>query len=136
GWNLVNAPPLLGDNGVARLLVWIVCVFVSILLHEFGHIWMGKLFGTDGHIVLHGFGGLAIGSNALYSPWKRILVSAAGPGIQLLLWGALLGLLLAVQPAPGSLHPVVGEFLRQMLWINLAWPILNLLPIWPLDGGQ
>jgi stage IV sporulation protein FB len=23
-----------------------------------------------------------------------------------------------------------------MLWINIAWGILNLFPIWPLDGGQ
>ena len=23
-----------------------------------------------------------------------------------------------------------------LVWINLAWAIINLLPIWPLDGGQ
>src|SRR5207249_10380734 len=26
--------------------------------------------------------------------------------------------------------------IRMLLSINLWWPILNLLPVWPLDGGQ
>src|SRR5262245_56640681 len=92
GWRLTSIS-LVGDNGMIALLLWIVCVFVSILLNEFGHIWMGKAFGTDGYIVMHGMGGLAIGSNQLYTPWKRICVSAAGPAIQLALWGVLYGLL-------------------------------------------
>ena len=37
-------------------------------IHELGHVFMGRLFGTDSHIVLHGFGGLAIGSNNLSNP--------------------------------------------------------------------
>jgi stage IV sporulation protein FB len=28
------------------------------------------------------------------------------------------------------------EVLGDMMEINLLWPLLNLLPIWPLDGGQ
>lgn len=133
GWNLTNIS-LVGDNGMIALLLWVVAVFLSILLHEFGHIWMGKVFGTDGYIVLHGMGGLAIGSNQVYSWWKRIAVSAAGPAIQLALWGALLGLIEAgVFRGVGR---VVGFLLVILLQINLAWPILNLLPIWPLDGGQ
>jgi Zn-dependent protease len=28
-------------------------------------------------------------------------------------------------------------FVLNALWyINLVWPVLNLFPIWPLDGGQ
>lgn len=134
GWNLVNKSPIPGDNGMMALALWIAVVFVSILLHEFGHVWMGKVFGTDGYIVLHGFGGLAIGSNALYSSWKRILVSAAGPAIQLALWGALFAM-----RAGGlfrGLPPALSLFLDLLIYVNLAWPILNLLPIWPLDGGQ
>src|SRR5690349_12975099 len=49
---------ILGYDGAIRLgvgfvLAWVVCVFVSILLHEFGHVWMGRLFGSHGHIVLY-----------------------------------------------------------------------------------
>src|SRR5262249_24538182 len=116
------------------LLLWVVCVFISILVHEMGHILMGRLFGTRGHIVLYTFGGLAVGSNALASNWKRIAVSIAGP---------LAGFLLAV-PVAGSLlfldlrdvSPLAKAALVDLFWINLIWGILNLFPIWPLDGGQ
>jgi Zn-dependent protease len=130
GWDFLNA-------GLLYLGLWVLCVFVSILLHEMGHVLMGRLFGARGHIVLYSFGGLAIGSNDLRSRWQRIAVLAAGPGIQLLLWGALVVLapsLLVGVPEQWRL-PVTATVL--MLWqINLFWPILNLLPIWPLDGGQ
>ena len=36
--------------------------------------------------------------------------------------------------------PIRGDvnmrFFEAMVFINLFWPLLNLLPIWPLDGGQ
>jgi stage IV sporulation protein FB len=124
-------------KGVAFVLAWVACVFVSILLHEFGHVWMGRLFGSHGHIVLYSFGGLAIGSNQLDRRWQRILVLLAGPGIQLVLFGILLfsmPWLLSVVPAAS--RDSAGFVLAMLLWINLSWPILNLLPIWPLDGGQ
>ena len=74
---------ILGFNavelGVEYLLIWIVCLFVSILIHELGHVWMGQVFGADGHIVPDVFGGLAIGSNHLPNPWRRIAVCLAGP---------------------------------------------------------
>jgi Zn-dependent protease len=127
-------------KGVGFLLAWVGCVFVSILIHEFGHIWMGRLFGSHGHIVLFSFGGLAIGSNRLERRWQRILVLLAGPGIQLLLWVVLLWtsvwILVAVARVTPAWREVVAFILAMLLQINLFWPVLNLLPIWPLDGGQ
>jgi Zn-dependent protease len=127
--------------GVGFVLAWVACVFVSILLHEFGHIWMGRLFGSHGHIVLFSFGGLAIGSNQLSRRWQRILVLLAGPGIQLVLFGVLVTIYwaryLQIDPdAPRGRRDAVQLILEMLLEINLFWPILNLLPIWPLDGGQ
>lgn len=133
---------ILGYDGAIKLglsfvLAWVVCVFVSVLLHEFGHVWMGKLFGSPGYIVLYSFGGLAVGSKQLYSRWQRILVSFAGPLIQLVLL-ALIWFggdhLIALLP-PKSRMAAVAIWLM-LVEINLLWPILNLLPIWPLDGGQ
>jgi stage IV sporulation protein FB len=87
-------------------------------------------------------------------PQEQILISAAGPGIQFL----LLGLLVAVVYATGGnvtfamfeyvpyLLPELGgelgknvnllRFIAVMMHINLFWPIINLLPVLPLDGGQ
>jgi Zn-dependent protease len=152
GWNAL-------ERGVGYLALWIGCVFVSILVHELGHVLMGRVFGTHGHIVLYSFGGLAIGSNDLRGRWRRIAVLAAGPGAGFLLLGVLalvmqltypnrlpayldllraqLGmaphgdiLLLAFQPMP------MDVVVEDLIWINLFWGMLNLLPIWPLDGGQ
>jgi stage IV sporulation protein FB len=129
-WDLVNR-----SGGVMLLVLWIGCVFVSILLHEFGHVWVGQLFGTHGHIVLFSFGGLAIGSSNVRWRWQRILVLFGGPGIQLLLW-AVLVVLLKNRLLILDLKTPLGQCLDFLLWINLIWPLFNLLPVWPLDGGQ
>lgn len=133
---------VLGYNGTIRagvgfVLAWVACVFVSVLLHEFGHVWMGRLFGSHGHIVLYSFGGLAIGSNQLARRWQRILVLSAGPGIQF----AFLGLIWLSKDRMASFIPEGSWKSAARIWlmlfeINLLWPLLNLLPIWPLDGGQ
>ena len=83
GWSRVQ-------SGVPFLLIWMACVLVSILVHEFGHVMMGRLFGSDGHIVLYSFGGLAVGSIQIPNWWKRVLVSLAGPMAGFLLWGMLI----------------------------------------------
>ena len=132
-------------GGISYLLMWVGCTFVSVLLHELGHVWMGMAFGTRGHIVLWSFGGVAIGSNQLESRWQRIAVSLAGPGIQFALYGVLrLSLPWIFQDSSDVLdiswlvlraNPRATLFVM-LLWINLFWPLLNLLPIWPLDGGM
>jgi Zn-dependent protease len=138
GWNAYARP----GGSLGFLAVWVVSVFLSVLLHEFGHVLVGWLFGSKGQIVLYSFGGLAIGSNNLYPRWQRILVLLAGPGIQFLFWG-LIALFLSVNPdfedlrhSPQEAHKYLYWFVNFLWQINLFWPILNLLPVFPLDGGQ
>jgi Zn-dependent protease len=129
------------------LLIWILCVFVSVLVHELGHVIMGRIFGADGHIVLYSFGGLAIGSNDLRRRWKRIAVLFAGPLAGFILYGVVYAIRLAVFPPREDGLPRMRWDMTEveqrlvitlgmLLWINLAWGVLNLLPIFPLDGGQ
>ena len=137
GWGLVMGADT--RTGMLYLAIWVACVFVSVLLHEFGHVWMGRLFGSHGHIVLHSFGGLAIGSSDLDRGWKRFLVFFAGPLIQLVLFGILVvvtGLVMPHNLAAPEWSAPGGAALTFLLEINLFWPLVNLLPIWPLDGGQ
>jgi Zn-dependent protease len=97
---------------------------------------MGRLFGSHGHILLHSMGGLAIGSADVSYRWQRILVSLAGPGIQLLLAGVLIGLAYAgLITDELRANPAFGRMWGMLLWINVGWAILNLIPVWPLDGG-
>jgi membrane-associated protease RseP (regulator of RpoE activity) len=141
---------LMGGNwlevGAGYLALWVACFFVSILVHELGHVFMGRVFGSNGHIVLYGFGGLAIGSSDQPRRWQRIAVSFAGPLAGFLLLGVVYVARLLVFPpredGPWMSYDMSeGMFIlflafRMLVWMNLFWGILNLLPIYPLDGGQ
>jgi Zn-dependent protease len=160
GWSAIH-------RGISYLLLWVGCVFVSILVHELGHVFAGRYFGSDGHIVLHSLGGLAIGSSDLRSRWQRIVVYFAGPLAGFLLLGALAVGLFVFAPDLFAYHwinvqlqlgltpdldqlsgdprilrrilafPTLADrAIDNLIWINLFWGLLNLLPIWPLDGGQ
>ena len=123
--------------GIAYLVSWIVAVFFSILIHELGHVLMGRMFGSFGHIVLYGFGGLAIGSSNLDRRWQRNLVYVAGPFAQFLLLGfGILAAILYLSSNKGEAHESLQILFDQFYFVNFYWPILNLLPIWPLDGGR
>ncbi len=121
--------------GLGYVFAGVACTFVSILIHELGHVLMGKLFGADGYIVLYSFGGLAVGSNNLSRRWQRVAVSFAGPLAQFLVLGfiALAGFLGMI---PDQLAVWQEFVLDLMIYINLFWPLMNLLPVWPLDGGM
>jgi stage IV sporulation protein FB len=150
------------ELGFQYLLIWVACSFASILIHELGHVWMGQIFGSRGHIVLYGFGGLAIGSNQLDRRWQRIAVCFAGPLAGFVFLGVLflvlriwdadafplylamakrdLGLpaenVAEMGPVRAPLNPLLLMTVSFLIFINLMWGLVNLLPIWPLDGGQ
>ncbi|NLF69973.1 MAG: hypothetical protein GX575_13080 [Candidatus Anammoximicrobium sp.] len=144
------------------LLIGAAAVFVSILVHELGHALTMRHFGQDARIVLYMMGGLAIPDS---SPWQvrsgrrargplsQILISAAGPGAGFLLAGLVVALVFAaggfvrfhlaygVIPVPlVTLPETVNEnwyhVVRSLLWVNIFWGLMNLVPVYPLDGGQ
>jgi stage IV sporulation protein FB len=147
-----------GHEGAEKLLyilVWSAILFISILVHELGHILMGWYFGNRGHIVLTGFCGLAIGASDLPKRWQRIAVSLAGPGAGFLLGALVTGFCWLYSPSftvellsdvlktrfsVGESTAFPPEFvhfaLLNLMFINFFWGLVNLLPIWPLDGGK
>jgi Zn-dependent protease len=93
---------------------------------------MARLFRCRPSIVLYGLGGLCAYDAERQSPWQRLAVLIAGPGAGLLLGAIVLGVAILADPQ-GS----VGiRIVRYLIYINLFWSLVNLLPIWPLDGGQ
>lgn len=123
------------NRGIEYLALWVGCLFISILIHEIGHVVMGRVFGNEGEIILYGFGGLAVGASGLASRWKRILVYLAGPGAGFLLCGVAYLIYLRL-PFQQQAHPLAAEAIEDLVRINLFWGAVNLLPIWPLDGGR
>lgn len=144
----------------ALLLIWVACVFLSILIHELGHALAFRYFGQRAQIVLYHFGGLAIPNS--FTSWDGarrprtsarddLLISAAGPAAQLLL-ALVIGLIgYKLNVADGWLIDLLGipgadvkEWKTIVLYAvfdalvltSVFWAIINLAPIIPLDGGQ
>lgn len=149
------------SGDLINLVIWILVVFVSILIHELGHAFAMRFFARPSRIVLHIMGGLTIpeaspwiGRWATVSlgPMQEIIISLAGPGAGFLLaamvmtavalGGGMVYLtpLFGVLPFPGAFLPTGGRILNQMvmslLWVNAFWGLINLLPVYPLDGGN
>lgn len=146
------------------LLLWTICIFVSILIHELGHALAFRYYGIHSSIVLYHFGGLAIPTStfqpgqsfARIGPRQDLVISIAGPALQLL--SALVVILLVKIPGfqvaifdnmPAGLHrvPWVTEgkmidseglyaLVSFYLFPSVVWALLNLVPVWPLDGGH
>ena len=137
---------LSGSSEPRAVLIWTVCVGLSILIHELGHALLQRHYGGEPYIVLYSFGGLAYGNGVELTPLRQILIALAGPFAgfvfaSLLAMGiALSGHLLQVDQ--GFLifdrydSPILNLLLFDLLYINIWWGLLNLLPIYPLDGGQ
>jgi hypothetical protein len=116
-------------------LVGMLCVFVSILLHELGHAWMTRRLGhRHPEIVLEFFGGYA--TTAHHSRWGNIAVAAAGPGMGLLLFTALWFLDKSGSLKSLALSEYPQKAIDELIFMNWAWSLMNLVPVWPLDGGQ
>lgn len=122
-----------GTQGLIAGAAYAVVLLGSILVHELGHAIVGGRLGLrPKRIVLHGFGGFCEYGRSP-KPAEGVISSLAGPGAGLLLGGLLLGLRLALG---GSLPDHVLSLLDSAVFINIFWSLFNLLPMFPLDGGQ
>ncbi len=148
-WVLAALLGWAGRSG-GEVVVWIACVFVSILVHEYGHgLTARALAAQSPSIILYGMGGLCVYDREHRSPWRRLVIILMGPGAGFLLFALvavggtlILGIApfnlgVAHQPPRWALSStLVWEAYSDLLIINLFWGIFNLVPIYPLDGGQ
>lgn len=126
-----------GRYSIARWLIWIAVVFISVLVHELGHAFAFRLFGRQASIVLYAFGGLAQSPSQVSGRFRRIVVSLAGPFVQLLLAGVLFGTEKGFHWWEEiDFHPLVPFFFLVLVLVSFYWAVFNLIPVFPLDGGQ
>jgi len=151
---------LIYDGHIALFLIILIALVVSLSFHEFGHAYVAKLFGDDtaeraGRLTLNplvhidpmgllmvmfvGFGyakPVPTNPRNFTSRWADLLVSAAGPGMNLLVAIVsinvyLFGLRMGVE---GLLDPGPRFFFVFLAQINLLLMIFNLIPLGALDG--
>ena len=124
----------LGVDDPARSAAWVAIVFVSILIHELGHAFTARMFGSQVAIELNGLGGLTrwAAPDGELTPGRRAGIAAAGSAAGLLFGGAVW--LVSGRFAPYS--PLTTFTLDNLVFVNVFWGLLNWLPIRPLDGGH
>lgn len=149
------------------VILWIGVVFVSILIHELGHVAAFRYFGQRAKVVLHWWGGLAIPDDrdayggyddyaSSYYREKRtagaeMLIAFAGPLAGFLFAALAFAIIAAAGHEPsisfgGPTGFTIGftafrwhnldTLFSQLLFVNIFWGLVNLLPVFPLDGGQ
>lgn len=162
GWSAIASP---GEvNQGVRMVLWLLAFWLSILIHELGHSMAMRYYGIASHVVLYHFGGLAIpGSGGWSSGYRRlrpvdqIVISVAGPAAQLALAAVVILLVrlsghyadvrviellhfLQHESITGKGPVIPSRELRLMTVFlispSIFWALLNLLPVYPLDGGQ
>lgn len=119
-------------SDILKVGLFVMAGFISILVHELGHALTARKFGAYSEITLQAFGGYAAYTGVRLTRPQSFAVTAAGPVVQIILGLAVLFLL----PRLRELNPNAVYFLATLMWISIAWAVLNLLPILPLDGGQ
>src|SRR5437660_3780571 len=140
-WFLVATYEIRNRAGTYSSLTWNVleylALFLIVMLHEFGHaLACRQVGGRANQIVLWPLGGVAY-VDPPPRPGATLWSIAAGPLVNV----ALLPILLILTMLSRTLGwaeamPNFHAWLRMILLINVGLLIFNILPIYPLDGGQ
>ena len=126
-----------GTRGAVAATLFLIALFASIVLHEFGHVLMARRFGVrTPDVILLPIGGVARLERIPDEPKQELLIAIAGPAVTLAIVIVLWSLLqLTQQPIMEGLDP--GRPILPLLFVGNLWLLLfNLIPAFPMDGGR
>jgi Zn-dependent protease len=114
----------------------IVALFGCVVLHELGHALMARRFGIETlDITLYPIGGVARLERMPRAPGAELLIALAGPAVNFAIVAGLIGLRLIGLWVTGE-TAFLGDFLDNLLFVNLVLGLFNLVPAFPMDGGR
>ena len=140
-WFLVAIWEIQGQSGRYTTMVWSVleylALFLIVLTHEFGHaLACRSVGGRADRILLWPMGGVAY-VDPPQRPGAMLWSIAAGPLVNVALAPLFFGaVFLSRSQGWAQTMPDLDMFLNSVLYIDLGLLAFNLLPIYPLDGGQ
>lgn len=117
-------------------LVEFLSIFGIVLMHEFGHALACKsVGGRADRIILWFLGGVAF-VQPPPRPGAVLWSIAAGPLVNVVLVPVTVLAVMSVERWGAWLGPDFEHYVHSIAFINIAILIFNMLPIYPLDGGQ
>ena len=119
-------------------LILIGCLFVCVVLHEFGHALTARHFGIGTRrITLSPLGGIAQLDRMSQKPWEEFWIAIAGPLVNVAIALVLgVGVFGSYFVSPAFAQTAAWDFLTYLLAMNIGLVIFNLLPVFPMDGGR
>lgn len=133
-----------GQNATQILwsLLFITCIFLTVLMHELGHALTAKKYNIKTiDITLLPIGGLARLERLPEKPSEELKVALAGPLVNITL--ALITSLFIT--LPNTSEQMVSQlsngvnsnnFFLNFFLVNIVLAIFNLIPAFPMDGGR
>lgn len=108
-------------------LVLMLLIFVLVLAHEFGHIFVARRFGTKcPKVILCAIGGLAVMDHEPKTPGAEFAVAFAGPLVNI--WFIAMAAMFA--------NLIPHWILVPFIFVNALIAIFNIIPAFPMDGGR
>jgi Zn-dependent protease/predicted transcriptional regulator len=133
-----------GQNSIQILwsVLFILCIFLTVFMHELGHALTAKKFGIKTKdITLLPIGGVAQLERLPEKPSEELMVAFAGPMVNIIL-ALLTSLFISL---PNTSEEMVaelengvnaGNFFLNFYLVNIILAFFNLIPAFPMDGGR
>ena len=140
-WFLVAVYEIQSRAGRYSSITWNVleylALFLIVLMHEFGHaLACRQVGGRADRIVLWPLGGVAY-VDPPQRPGATLWSIAAGPLVNVVLIPVLMALYTFARASGwATALPDIFKLIRAILYIDIGLLIFNILPVYPLDGGQ
>jgi Zn-dependent protease len=138
-WLIVAVFAIQMRQGIYQSIAWNILEYLSlfgiVLMHEMGHaLACRQVGGTADKIMLWPLGGIAF-VNPPPRPGALLWSIAAGPLVNVALLPVTIGLYFLASTA-GGMPADLTTYLNALAWVNFWLLAFNLIPIYPLDGGQ
>jgi Zn-dependent protease/CBS domain-containing protein len=135
-----------GARGAFFGIASTVMLFACVTLHELGHALVAQRYGIPvREITLWPFGGVAQLGSRPQTPTAELLISIAGPLVNVVLAAAFFALGLFWLGGPGLKEalvevgrntPTMHTMLALLLGSNIVLAVFNMIPALPMDGGR